>query len=77
MNKVLNDKKSLELLSKVIPLFDTGVNSVNLVELHKDAVDMPVGFENVLSVIPEGVSLTLPGGSIFIKKCRGTFISMR
>lgn len=71
MNKVLNDKKSLELLSKVIPLFDTGVNSVNLVELHKDAVDMPVGFENVLSVIPEGVSLTLPGGSIFIKKVQG------
>lgn len=75
MNIAFDDEDQIAFLSETIPLFDTGINSVNLVELSKDVIDFPQNFiQSIINAIPEGSVLPFVHphlGHIFIRKING------
>lgn len=73
----LANEDLIHRLSAVIPLFDTGIDSIQLEKLPKDAFfnlnAMPPG---LIEAIPEGRALPMPapgaaGASLFLKKVNG------
>lgn len=75
MNLTLGDTEQISFLTKAIPLFDTGVNSVQLVELAKDSLNIPSGLiENILNILSEGSVFPImhkDQGPVFIRKIEG------
>ena len=75
MNITLSDSGKIAFLSKTIPLFDTGISSVDLVELTRDSVNIAPSFlQNLLDFMPEGSVFPLAApkqGLMFIRKVNG------
>ncbi|MDM8226363.1 AAA family ATPase [Parasutterella secunda] len=75
VNLTLGDSEQISFLTKALPLFDTGVNSVRLVELAKDSLNIPSGLiENILNMLSEGSVFPVmhkDQGPVFIKKIEG------
>lgn len=75
MNLTLGDSEQIRYLAKALPLFDTGVSSVRLVELTKDSLNVPSSLlENILNMLSEGAVFPLmhkDHGPVFIRKIEG------